>query len=371
MSAELQTSVDVLIVGAGPVGLFGAYYAGVRGLSVALLDSLPEPGGQITAMYPEKAIFDVAGFPAIRGRELVANLVAQAAPFSPAYLLGEQAIGLERGASGSDGDGFWVTTSGGRRVRARSIIVTGGIGTFTPRPLPTGEELLGRGVVHFVPDPAEYAGLDVVIVGGGDSAVDWALLLEPIAKSVALVHRRAAFRAHPHSVEVLRETSVRIVTDAQVRAVLGDPVSDVVLDVGGELSTLPCNRLVAALGFIANLGPLLEWGLDIQQKRHVVVDTTMASSVPGVYAAGDICEYPGKVRLIATGFGEVATAVNNAVQYLDPSASVFPGHLSDYAPPGALGAPGTPTTVAATVGSAVTPSAEPGPAARTNPAAAG
>ena len=340
MSPAEQTSVDVLIVGAGPVGLFGAYYAGVRGLSTAVLDSLPEPGGQITAMYPEKAIFDVAGFPAIRGRELVANLVAQAAPFSPVYLLGEQAVGLERG------DDFVVTTSSGRRVRSRSIIVTGGIGTFTPRPLPTGEEMLGRGVVHFVPDPDEYHGLDVVIVGGGDSAVDWALLLEPIAKSVALVHRRAAFRAHPHSVEVLQATSVQIVTDAQVSAVLGDPVSQVQVEVAGTVSTLPCDRLVAALGFIANLGPLLEWGLHIEQKRHVVVDTTMASSVPGVYAAGDICEYPGKVRLIATGFGEVATAVNNAVRYMDPSASVFPGHLSDYAPPGAIGAPGTPTTVA-------------------------
>ena len=354
MSPAEQISVDVLIVGAGPVGLFGAYYAGVRGLSTALLDSLPEPGGQITAMYPEKAIFDVAGFPAIRGRELVTNLVAQAAPFNPAYLLGEQAVGLERG--GPD-DGFTVTTSSGRRVRARSIIVTGGIGTFTPRPLPTGEDMLGRGVVHFVPDPQEYQGLDVVIVGGGDSAVDWALLLEPIAKSVALVHRRAAFRAHPHSVEVMRETSVQVITDAQVTAVLGDPVSEVQVSVGGQLTSLPCDRLVAALGFIANLGPLLEWGLDIQQRRHIVVDTTMASSVPGVYAAGDICEYPGKVRLIATGFGEVATAVNNAVRFLDPSASVFPGHLSDYAPPGALGAPGTPVTAP---GSPDTPTAVPG-----------
>jgi thioredoxin reductase len=216
VSPAAQTSVDVLIVGAGPVGLFGAYYAGVRGLRTAVLDSLPEPGGQITAMYPEKAIFDVAGFPAIRGRELVANLVAQAAPFSPEYLLGEQAVGLERG--GSPDNEFVVTTSSGRRVRSRSIIVTGGIGTFTPRPLPTGEDMLGRGVVHFVPDPQEYHGLDVVIVGGGDSAVDWALLLEPIAKSVALVHRRSAFRAHPHSVEVMQSTSVQLVTDAQVTA---------------------------------------------------------------------------------------------------------------------------------------------------------
>lgn len=339
-SNTLDLSVDVLIVGAGPVGLFGAYYAGVRGLSTAVLDSLPEPGGQITAMYPEKAIFDVAGFPAIRGRELVANLVAQAAPFSPGYLLGQQAVGIERG------DELVVTTSAGARVRTKAIIVTGGIGTFTPRPLPTGEELLGRGVVHFVPAPAEYAGLNVVIVGGGDSAVDWALLLEPIAKSVALVHRRASFRAHPHSVEVLRETSVRLITDAQVTEVAGDPVTGVQVSVDGVSEMLPCDRLVAALGFIANLGPLLEWGMEIKQRRHVVVDTTMATSVPGFYAAGDICEYPGKVRLIATGFGEVATAVNNAVAYIDPSASVFPGHLSDYAPPGAIGSPGTPTTVA-------------------------
>jgi thioredoxin reductase len=334
-----DSAVDVLIVGAGPVGLFGAYYAGVRGLSTAIVDSLPEPGGQITAMYPEKAIFDVGGFPAIRGRELVENLVAQAAPFSPGYVLGQQAVGLERG------DDFVITTSAGSRVRSRSIIITGGIGTFTPRPLPTGEEMLGRGVVHFVPKPDEYTGLDVVIVGGGDSAVDWALLLEPIAKSVTLVHRRAQFRAHPHSVEVLQDSSVQLVTDAQVSAVVGDPVTGVDVLVGDLVQSLPCDRLVAALGFIANLGPLLEWGLHIEQRRHVVVDTTMASSVPGVYAAGDICEYPGKVRLIATGFGEVATAVNNAVKFMDPSASVFPGHLSDYAPPGALGSPGTPTTV--------------------------
>jgi ferredoxin/flavodoxin---NADP+ reductase len=343
VSDSAETSVDVLIVGAGPVGLFGAYYAGVRGLSTAILDSLPEPGGQISAMYPEKAIFDVAGFPAIRGRELVSNLVEQAAPFSPGYLLDQQAIGLERGLT--DGSDFVVMTSTGVRVRARAIIVTGGIGTFTPRPLPVGEQMLGRGVVHFVPKPDEYADLDVVIIGGGDSAVDWALLLEPIARSVTIVHRRAQFRAHPHSVEVMRNSSVRVLADAQVAQVVGNPVNAVELNIDGAAHTVACHRLVAALGFIANLGPLLDWGLEIVQRRHIVVDTTLATSVPGVYAAGDICEYPGKVRLIATGFGEVATAVNNAVAYLDPHASVFPGHLSDYAPPGAVGSPGVPTTV--------------------------
>lgn len=328
--ANPARSVDLLIVGAGPVGLFGAYYAGVRTLKTAVLDSLEEPGGQITAMYPEKAIFDVAGFPAIRGRDLVEQLVAQAAPFSPEYILGHQAVGLERG----DGT-FAVTTSNGVRIECRAVVITGGIGTFSPRPLPAGEEYVGRGVVHFVPDPKAYDGLDVVVVGGGDSAVDWALMLHPIAKSVTLVHRRAQFRAHPHSVELLKDSPVQVITDAQISGLTGDPlVVEALVDVKGDgTRTLPCNKLVAALGFTANLGPLLEWGIEIVGRRHIAVDTKGATSVPGVYAAGDIVEYDGKLRLIATGFGEVATAVNNAAAYLNPEVSAFPGHLSDYAPP--------------------------------------
>jgi ferredoxin/flavodoxin---NADP+ reductase len=327
-------SVDLVIVGAGPVGLFGAYYAGVRTLSTAVLDSLEEPGGQITAMYPEKSIFDVAGFPAIRGRDLVEQLLAQAEPFSPSYLLGQQAVGLERG-EGS----FAITSSTGQRIECRAIVITGGIGTFTPRPLPTGGEFLGRGLVHFVPDPSVYAGQNVVVVGGGDSALDWALMLEPIASSVSVIHRRDQFRAHPHSVELLKASTVRMLTTAQISAVRGDPyVTEVDVDVAGELHTLPCEKLVAALGFTANLGPLMEWGIDIR-KRNIMVDTQGQTTVPGIYAAGDIVDYPGKVKLIATGFGEVATAVNNAAAYLNPHVSAFPGHLSDYAPAGATGSP--------------------------------
>jgi ferredoxin/flavodoxin---NADP+ reductase len=334
----LTKSVDLMIVGAGPVGLFGAYYAGVRKLSTAVLDSLEEPGGQITAMYPEKAIFDVAGFPAIRGRELVEQLLAQAAPFSPDYLLGHQAVGLERGSV--DGGGFAVTTSSGLRIECRAIVITGGIGTFTPRPLPTGGEYLGRGLVHFVPDPSAYTGQNVVVVGGGDSALDWALMLEPIAKSVTVVHRRAEFRAHPHSVDLLTASSVAMVTDAQVSGVSGDPdVSEVEITIKGDTTqTLPCDKLVAALGFTANLGPLMEWGIEIR-KRQITVDTMGRTTVQGIYAAGDIVEYQGKVKLIATGFGEVATAVNNAAAYLNPDVSAFPGHLSDYAPVGSTGSP--------------------------------
>ncbi len=335
-SAPAAKSVDLLIVGAGPVGLFGAYYAGVRTLSTAVLDSLEEPGGQITAMYPEKAIFDVAGFPAIRGRELVDALVAQAAPFAPDYQLGHQAVGLERG----DGK-FAVTTSEGQRIEARAIVITGGIGTFTPRPLPAGGEYLNRGLVHFVPDPTSYVGQRVVVVGGGDSAVDWALMLEPIAKSVVVVHRRAEFRAHPHSVEVLKASSVELITDAQIAAARGDSVlTEVDVAVGDETRTIPCDKLVAALGFTANLGPLMEWGIEIR-KRQIMVDTSGRTTIAGIYAAGDIVDYQGKVKLIATGFGEVATAVNNVAAYLNPDVSAFPGHLSDYAPPGTVGSPGT------------------------------
>jgi ferredoxin/flavodoxin---NADP+ reductase len=327
-------SVDLLIVGAGPVGLFGAYYAGVRKLSTAVLDSLEEPGGQITAMYPEKAIFDVAGFPAIKGRELVEQLLAQAAPHAPQYLLGHQAVGLERVVGDGEGAQFAVTTSEGLRIECRAIVITGGIGTFSPRPLPAGEEYLGRGLFHFVPDPTAYEGQHIVVVGGGDSALDWALMLEPIGKSVTIVHRRGEFRAHPHSVELLKASSVTMLTDAQISSVRGEPdVAEVDIDVKGEISTLPCDKLVAALGFTANLGPLMEWGIDIQ-KRQIVVDTQGRTTVPGIYAAGDIVDYDGKVKLIATGFGEVATSVNNAAAYLNPKVSAFPGHLSDYAPEG-------------------------------------
>ncbi len=326
-AAPTTQSADLLIVGAGPVGLFGAYYAGVRKLSTIVLDSLEEPGGQITAMYPEKAIFDVAGFPAIRGRELVAHLLEQAAPHSPGYLLGQQALELERGEGA-----FAVTTSAAVRIECRAICITGGIGTFTPRPLPVGYDYLGRGLAHFVPDPTKYEGERVVVVGGGDSALDWALMLEPIAKSVTLVHRRAQFRAHPHSVDLLTASSVEVVTNAQIAGVRGDPsVTEVDLDVAGELRTLPCEKLVAALGFTANLGPLAEWGVELR-KRSIKVDAAGRTTVPGIYAAGDIVDYDGKVKLIATGFGEVATAVNNAAAWLDPSVSAFPGHLSDYAP---------------------------------------
>lgn len=325
-AADDVLDVDMLIVGAGPAGLFGAYYAGFRGMSVALMDSLPEAGGQVTAMYPEKMIYDVAGFPAVRGRELVDNLVAQAAQFSPVYLLGEQAAEIAH-----EPDAVMVTSAQGRRVRARVIVITGGLGTFTPRPLPTGTAHLGRGLVYFVPKLDAYAGQDVIVVGGGDSAFDWALALEPLARSVTLVHRRDRFRAHAHTVDKVVGSSVEVLTFTEVAAIHGEQwveKVELVQTRTGDRHVRPAQGVVAALGFTADLGPLTRWGLTID-KRHIVVDSTMSTGVERVFAAGDITEYPGKVRLIATGFGEVATAVNNAAPVVDPAAKVFPGHSSD------------------------------------------
>jgi thioredoxin reductase (NADPH) len=321
--------VDLLVVGAGPAGLYAAYYAGFRGLRTAIIDSLPEPGGQISALYPEKMIYDIAGFPGVRGRELVAGLLAQAEAFAPAWLLGQSAHHLERLPDGR----LRVHTIGGETVTTRSIVIAGGIGTFTPRPLPVGAEFLGRGVDYFVTDPSAYAGEHVLVVGGGDSALDWALTLEPIAESVTLTHRRPRFTAHQSSVARLHASSAIVRTPCVLHEVHGaESVERVVLrdTAGGELSELACTRVVAALGFTADLGPLRDWGLRIAD-RHIVVDSTMSTGVPGVYAAGDITDYPGKVRLISVGFGEAALAVNNAATAANPAAALFPGHSTETA----------------------------------------
>ncbi|GAA4805097.1 NAD(P)/FAD-dependent oxidoreductase [Nocardioides caeni] len=322
--------VDLVIIGAGPTGLFATYYAGFRGLRVALVDSLPELGGQITAMYPEKAILDVAGFPDVKGRDLVDGLVAQALTAEPVQLLGRTAVGL----TADQESGVRLTLDDGTIVAAATLIISAGIGKFSPRPLPAAGDWIGRGVEFFVPSFAPYADKDVLIVGGGDSAFDWAHHLEPIARSVTLVHRRDAFRAHERTVEQVRNSSVRIVTKAEVSALVdadgatAGPLARADLTVDGVQESVPVQAVVAALGFVADLGPLQQWGLETH-RRHLVVDSAMRTNLPRVFAAGDITDYDGKVRLIAVGFGEAATAVNNAAVVIDPSAHVFPGHSSE------------------------------------------
>ena len=321
-ASRVQT--DLVIIGAGPSGLFATYYAGFRGIRVAVVDSLPELGGQITAMYPEKQILDVAGFPTIKGRDLIAALVEQANTAEPTYLLDRTAVDLEVGAQG-----LTLTLSDGTALEAKALLITAGIGTFHPRPLPAAEGWIGRGVEFFVPSFAPYAGKDVMIVGGGDSAFDWALHLHPIARSVTLVHRRDAFRAHARTVEQVRALGVEIVTNAEVVALRGSATLEhAELAVDGAQRIVATQAVVAALGFVADLGPIQRWGV-ATSKRHVLVDHAMATSLPRVFAAGDVTDHPGKVRLIAVGFGEAATAINNIAPVIDPAAHVFPGHSSE------------------------------------------
>jgi thioredoxin reductase (NADPH) len=283
------------------------------------------PGGQITALYPEKKIFDVAGFPEVLGRDLVERLVAQVEPFAPVWLLGIRIEGLVR-----NGERWIVKLSNGTEVTTTVVVITGGIGTFEPRPLPVGRDYEGRGLIYYVPKPSVLENKRVVIVGGGDSAFDWALALEPIATSVSLVHRRDAFRAHEHTIELVRNSSADIITNAEVTAIFGEEnLTSVEITIKtGDVKVVEADIVVAALGFVAHLGPLAEWGLEMS-KRTIVVDTAMRTNLPGVFAAGDITEYPGKVRLISVGFGEAALAVNNAMTVIDPSKSAFPGHSSE------------------------------------------
>lgn len=321
--------VDLLLIGAGPAGLYGAYYAGFRGLRTAVLDAQPQLGGQVSAIYPEKNIYDVAGLPAVRGQQLVDDLASQAAQFDPTYVLGEQAVELER-----SGQRWTIRTATGRRIHAGAVVITSGVGAVTPRPLPcSAEDFLDRGLRYFVPQLDVLDGKDVVVVGGGDSAVDWALAALPRATSVTLVHRRLQFRAHEHSVQLLRASACRLILDATVNAVRGNGAVDgiEVQAKGEEPEVLPAQVVVAALGFLMNLGPIKDWGLELDG-RSIRVDTAMRTNLDGIYAAGDVTTYPGKVKLISVGFGEVATAVNNAAVALDPDASLAPGHSSDALP---------------------------------------
>lgn len=319
---------DVLVVGAGPTGLYGAYYAGFRGLSTVVVDVLPALGGQVTALYPEKEIRDVAAIPSIRGRDFVSALEAQAAAFDPTYLLGRQARRLEY----ADGEPV-VTLDDGTVVHARAVVLTAGIGTPTPRPLPCGDEWVGTALSYFVVDPTAHADRDIVIVGGGDSALDWADALEPIARSVTLVHRRAAFRGHAATLARVRAGSTAIHVDTEVVGLHGDPGSGTLAKVtlrskGGDETLVAADHVIAALGFISDLGPLRDWGLELEG-RSVAVDRSMRTSLPRVYAAGDLTDYDGKVKLMSVGFGEVATAMNHVAVDLDPDLTLFPGHSTD------------------------------------------
>ncbi len=315
--------VDVAIVGAGPGGLYAATYVGLRGLRPLVLDTLPAPGGQITALYPEKRIHDVAGFRAVRGRELVERCAEQAEAAGAELRLATRVETLDRSSSG-----FTLATEHQEQVRCRAVIIAAGLGTFTPRRLPDAQRFEGRGVCYVIRDPEALRDQDLVIVGGGDAAVDWALELEDVARSVTLVHRRDRFRAHEGRVEDLLSSSVEVLTDAEVVHLHGDThlVAAEVLDKRtGTHHKVPASRLYAALGFTANLGPVADWGIGLDG-RAMPVDRCMRTDVPGVFAAGDITTYEGKLQLISASFGEAVVAANHAANHVDPGLRVFPGY---------------------------------------------
>ncbi|KGQ21588.1 NAD(P)/FAD-dependent oxidoreductase [Thermus filiformis] len=323
---------DVIVIGAGPAGLFAAFYVGMRGLSIRLIDPLPEPGGQLSALYPEKYIYDVAGFPKVYAKDLVKGLVEQLAPFNPLYALNERAETLEKTE-----EGFRVATSAGKVYTAKAVIVAAGVGAFEPRRLgvPGERELEGRGVYYAVKTKAEFQGKRVLIVGGGDSAVDWALNLLDTAQAITLIHRRPQFRAHEASTqELLRkaeEGALTVLTPYEVRRIEGvDRVERAVIfhNQTQEERVLEVDAVLILAGYLTKLGPLAGWGLALEKNR-IKVDTTMATSIPGVYACGDIVTYPGKLPLIVLGFGEAAIAANHAAAYANPSLKVNPGHSSE------------------------------------------
>lgn len=324
---EDQKVYDITIIGGGPVGLFTAFYGGMRQASVKIIESLPQLGGQLSALYPEKYIYDIAGFPKIRAQELINNLKEQMSKFQPTVCLEQSVEQIEK----VENNLFKLTTDTAVHY-SKTIIITAGNGAFQPRKLEIdGSEKYEKANLHyFVDDMNKFAGRNVVVFGGGDSAVDWTLMLEPIAKSVTIIHRRDKFRAHEHSVENLITSKAIVKTPYIPDSLVGtDTISQVVIQhvKTEQKETLDVDDVIVNYGFVSSLGPIKTWGLTIE-KNNIVVNSKMETNIPGIYAAGDICTYDGKVKLIASGFGEAPTAINNAKAYIDPSAKVQPAHSS-------------------------------------------
>ena len=326
---------EITIIGGGPTGLFGLFYAGMRGVSAQVLDALPDAGGQLTALYPEKLIFDVGGFPKVLAKDLVGSLWEQARQFGGTFHGGQRVIGLEE-----EGGRFALVTDTDR-FPTRAIVIAAGIGAFTPRKLPQACAAAweGKGIDYQVTSPAAYAGQHVVIIGGGDSAFDWAHQLPAHAASVTLVHRSDRFRAHAATVAAVQAAAAAgrtaIHTFHELHDVHAGPdgaMREVELrDVKAKTTRrVRADRVIALLGFVSDLGAVGEWGLSVTNDE-IAVNSEMFTGRAGIWAAGDVTTYPGKLKLIATGFAEACTAVNQAVHWIHPEKKVNPGHSSNLA----------------------------------------
>ena len=314
---------DLLIIGAGPTGLFTVFEAGLLKMKCHLIDSLPQPGGQLTEIYPKKPIYDIPGYPVVMAGELIDNLMAQIEPFNPGFTLGESAATIEKTEDGK----FIVTTDKGTKHKAPSVAIAGGLGVFTPRkpPIENLVDLENKGVDYMIKDPEKFRDQRVVISGGGDSALDWTIFLADVAKEVSLVHRRSSFRGHLDSVdkvmELANEGKVKLITNAEVKEVHGD---DKLASVGikskelGDIS-IDCDYWLPLFGLTPTLGPIGDWGLEIE-KNSIVVDnaTDYRTNIDGIYAIGDVNTYPGKLKLILCGFHEATIMVQSAFKRAFP-----------------------------------------------------
>ena len=313
---------DILIIGAGPVGLFTVFEAGLLKLRCHLIDSLGQPGGQLTEIYPKKPIYDIPGYPSVLAGELVDNLMEQIEPFNPGFTLGERAERIERVGEKM----YQVTTSKGTVHQAPVIMIAGGLGVFTPRkpPIPNIEKFEDNGVAYVIRDPEVYRDKRVLLAGGGDSALDWTIFLADVAKEVTLVHRRDSFRGALDSVEKVMELAqagrINLVTNAQAVGILGDDhVTGVtVKHKSGEQEQIEVDDFIPLFGLAPKLGPIADWGLQID-KNAIKVDTRdYSTGVEGIYAIGDINTYAGKLKLILCGFHEGTIAVQSAFSYIYP-----------------------------------------------------
>jgi len=321
---------DILIVGGGPVGLFAAFYAGLRQMRTKIIDSLDELGGQLAALYPEKLIFDVAGFPKILARDLAKNLIEQALQYDPTVCLSETCRNFERL---EELGCFCITTDKGRHY-GKTVLICAGAGAFRPKklPIPGIEQYEGQGLHYSVRSKAAFKDQRVLIVGGGDSAVDWALNLHDTAAQITLIHRRNQFRAHEDSMVKIKAARTPILPWWEVKSISGSngKVDGAVIfhNQTKEERALALDAIIVQIGFNSDLGPIKTWPVDIQ--RHgIAVNAHMQTKLPGVFAAGDVALYDGKLKLIVSGFSEAAIAINSAKIVVDPAAKFFPGHSSE------------------------------------------
>ena len=326
---------DITIIGAGPTGLFAAYYAGMRGMRTKIIEALPEPGGQLATLYPEKYIYDLPAHREVLAKDLVGLLMEQIRPFAPTFVYGERIRTLTRETVNSDE--VWRAGSGSNGHFTRTVLITAGIGAFEPNRLdrPGVAEYAERGVFYFVKDKEVFQGKRILIIGGGDAAVDWALDLNDRASQISLIHRRDGFRAHESSIALLRNTGIRILVFWELKHLEGDgkEIKKAVIynSKTGEERELDVDVVLINTGFKANLGAIEAWGLEMADVRHIRTNGFMETSLPGVFAAGDIASVEGSValNLIIAGFGQAAVAANAAKRKIDPSSSIFPGYSSE------------------------------------------